>query len=214
MLAFLGGTGPEGRGLALRFALAGRDVIIGSRDPERAAQAALELRAAAPGAVIRGEENRAAARLAGTAFITVPYEAQRPLLLSLAGELAGKPVINVVAPLVFEKGRVRAAHVEEGSAARQSQLLLPRSRVAAAFQNLSASKLLDVQRPMKGDVVVCSDHREAKDETLALVDLIKDLRGIDGGGLDNARCVEQFTALLITVNRIYKAETSFRLVGL
>ncbi len=213
MLAFLGGTGPEGRGLALRFALAGEEVTIGSRDPDRAREAVQVLQKLAPQASIRGDENREAAKRGDVVFVTVPYEAQKPLVTQLEDELAGKLVVNVVAPLAFEMGRPRAVPVEEGSAAMQSQSLLPRSKVVAAFQNLSATELLAPDRAMEGDVVVCSDHQEAKERVMALVGLIKNLRGVDGGGLENARYVEQLTALLLSINRIYKAHSSIRIVG-
>ena len=214
MLAFLGGTGPEGRGLALRYALAGQEVIIGSRDSDKAEAAALKLQQKAPRDSVSGNGNREAAAQGDVAFLTVPYEAQQSLLPQLADELAGKPVVNVVAPLVFKRGRAAAVQVPEGSAAMQSQILLPRSQVVAAFQNLSATKLLATGQPMDGDVVVCSDHEEAKERVMALVGLIKNLRGLDGGGLENARYVEQLTALLLAVNRIYKAHSSIKLVGL
>ena len=213
MLAFLGGTGPEGRGLALRYALVGEDVIIGSRDAGRAGEAAEKLRERLPGASISGVENPEAARLGDVVFLTVPYEAQRPLLTDVERELAGKVVVNVVAPLAFEKGRARAVPVEEGSAAVQTQGLLPRSQVVGAFQNLSATKLLALDQAMEGDVVVCSDHREAKERVMAMVGLIKDLRAVDGGGLENARYVEELTALLLNINRIYKAHSAIRIVG-
>ncbi len=214
MLAFLGGTGPEGRGLALRYALAGQEVIIGSRDPDKAKAAALKLQQKAPRDSVRGNGNREAAAQGDVVFLTVPYEAQQSLLPQLADELAGKPVVNVVAPLVFKRGRAAAVQVPEGSAAMQSQILLPRSQVVAAFQNLSATKLLATGQPMDGDVVVCSDHEEAKERIMVLVGLVKNLRGLDGGGLENARYVEQLTALLLAVNRIYKAHSSIKLVGL
>ena len=214
MLAFLGGTGPEGRGLALRYALAGQEVIIGSRDSDKAEAAALKLQEKAPRDSVRGNGNREAAAQGDVVFLTVPYEAQQSLLPQLADELAGKPVVNVVAPLVFKRGRAAAVQVPEGSAAMQSQILLPRSQVVAAFQNLSATKLLATGQPMDGDVVACSDHEEAKERIMALVGLVKNLRGLDGGGLENARYVEQLTALLLAVNRIYKAHSSIKLVGL
>ena len=175
MLAFLGGTGPEGRGLALRLALAGEDIIIGSRDAERAATAAAELtlliegiggvagagtiRAGTIGAgstragTIEGADNLAAAARADSAFITVPYEAQRPLLEPLVGSLSGKVVVNVIAPMRFERGRgAIAVPVEAGSAAEEAQLLLPDSPVVAAFQNVSAEELQEPERAMEGDV--------------------------------------------------------------
>ena len=99
MLAFLGGTGPEGRGLALRYALAGHEVVIGSRDPDKAKEAALKLQEKASLDSVRGDGNREAAGQGDVVFLTVPYEAQQSLLPQLADELAGKPVVNVVAPL-------------------------------------------------------------------------------------------------------------------
>ena len=213
MLAFLGGTGPEGRGLALRYALAGEEIIIGSRSAERAAAAAQDLQKLAPGASISGADNRDAALRGEVVFLTFPYEAQRPLLPQIEGELAGKVVVSVIAPLIFEKGRAKAVQVEEGSAAMEAQALLPGSQVAAAFQNLSAAKLLAAEQPVEGDVVVCSDHREAKEWVMTMVGLIKDLRAVDGGGLENARYVEELTTLLLNINRIYKAHSTIRVVG-
>ncbi len=214
MLSFLGGTGPEGRGLALRYALAGKQVFLGSRDSTRGRDAAATLEEEWPGVSVKGGGNDEAARLGEVVFICVPYEGQQPMLPALAESLSGKVVVNVVAPLSFRKGRAAAIEVPAGSAAAESQLLLPDSPVVAAFQNLSARKLLAADKPMEGDVVVCSNHEEAKGEVIGLVDLIEGLRGIDGGVLANARYVEQLTALLLNVNRIYGAQSSIRLVGL
>ena len=214
MLAFLGGTGPEGRGLTLRYALAGKRVFIGSRDPERGSEAAEKLEEKWPGIAAKGGGNDEAARLGEVVFICVPYEAQESLLTELSDSLAGKVVVNVVAPLTFREGRAVALAVPEGSAAEESAMLLPRSQVVAAFQNLSARKLLAAGSPMEGDVVVCSDCGEAKERVMALVELIENLRGVDGGALENARYVEQLTALLLNVNQIYKAQSSIKLVGL
>ncbi len=214
MLSFLGGTGPEGRGLALRYALAGREVFIGSRDAGRGRDSAVELGEKWPGISVKGGGNGEGARLGEMVFICVPYEAQKALLTGLAESLAGKVVVNVVAPLTFAKGRAAAVTVPEGSAAEESQLLLPKSEVVAAFQNLSARKLLAAGRPMEGDVVVCSDHDGAKKKVMGLVEVIEGLRAVDGGPLANARYVEQLTALLLNVNRIYKAQSSIKLVGL
>lgn len=213
MLAFLGGTGPEGRGLALRYALEGQKVVLGSRDQERALVAARGLKEMAPQAQINGAENAEAARQGDVVFITVPYEAQKPLLATLAPQLEGKVVISVVAPLAFERGRARALQVPEGSAAVQAQQLLPRSLMVGAFQNLSAVHLLNPRHVMEGDVIVCSDHPEAKAQVMDLVRLIKDLRPVDGGGLENSRYVEELTTLLLHINRIYKAHSTIRIVG-
>ena len=214
MLSFLGGTGPEGRGLALRYALAGRDVFIGSRDAARGLEAAQALESKWPGVAVNGGGNDEAARLGNVVFICVPYEAQESLLPEVAESMMGKVVVNVVAPLTFEKGKIAAVEVAEGSAAEESQFLLPGAEVVAAFQNLSARKLLAAVSPMEGDVVVCSDHDEAKQRVMSLVEVIDELRAVDGGLLTNARYVEQLTALLLNVNRIYRVESSIKLVGL
>ena len=104
--------------------------------------------------------------------------------------------------------------VEEGSAAMEAQRLLPDSYVVAAFQNISASDLVVPDRALEGDVVVCSDHTEPKQQVMAMVRAIKNLRPVDGDGLENARYVENFTALLLNINRIYKAHSMIRIVGI
>ncbi len=215
MLAFLGGTGPEGKGLALRLALAGEEVVIGSRDAARAQTAAEELAVLAPGTSITGADNLAAASQAESVFLTVPYEAQRPLLEQLSQVLADKVVINVIAPMVFQRGRgASALAVEAGSAAEEAQMLLPQSQVASAFQNVSAEELLDQSHTMEGDVVVCSDSPAAKELTSDLTRKIPELRPVDGGSLANAKYVEQITPLLVNINRIYKIHAGIKIVGL
>ena len=215
MLAFLGGTGPEGRGLALRMALAGEEVIIGSRDASRADAAAQELLQAAPGARIQGAENGGAAATAQIAFLTLPYEGQRPTLEALGDALDGKVVVDVIAPMVFQRGRgASALEVEAGSAAQEAQELLPNAQVVAAFQNVSAEELQEPATAMDGDVVVCSDHADAKALVMDLVRKIPNLRPVDGGALANAKYVEQITPLLVNINRIHKIHAGIRIVGL
>ena len=218
MLAFLGGTGPEGRGLALRLALAGEDVVIGSRDAQRAEAAAEELAAiirdSAGCGRIEGADNAGAAQRADVAFLTVPYEAQRPMLEQLAAPLAGKVVVNVIAPMRFERGKgAIAVPVEAGSAAEEAQSLLPDSHVVAAFQNVSAEELQEPHNNMEGDVVICADNADAKALVTALTQKIPNLRPVDGGGLLNAKYVEQITPLLVNINRIYKVHSGIRIVG-
>jgi hypothetical protein len=215
MLAFLGGTGPEGKGLALRLALAGEAAIIGSRSAERAAAIAGELLRLAPGAHIEGAENGAAAKRADVVFLTFPYEGQRPVLEQLREHLDGKVVVNVIAPMRFERGRgASAIEVAAGSAAQEAQELLPGSLVAAAFQNVSAEELQDPEKTMEGDVVVCSDHPQGKRLVMDLAAKIPNLRPVDGGGLANARYVEQITPLLVNINRIYKIHAGIKIVGI
>jgi NADPH-dependent F420 reductase len=214
MIAFIGGTGPEGLGLALRLAVAGEEVVIGSRKLERAEAAAAWVRERWPQARVRGALNREAVANAEVVFITVPYDGQRSILSELGDILEGKVVVDTVVPVTFEKGRARPVPVEDGSAAQEAQRLLPRSRLAAAFHTLSAHKLQEGDTVIEGDVLVCSDDPEAKATAMALAEKIPGLRAVDGGGLANARYVELMTVLLLNLNRIHKAETGLRIVGL
>ena len=213
MLAILGGTGPEGKGLALRLAMAGEEVVIGSRDAARANDAAKALKELASNLKVTGDVNDVAAQQGDTVFLTVPYEGQAALLQQVAAALAGKVVVNVVAPMVFNRGRARAIQVEDGSAAEESQKILADSQVVAALQNLSAEDLMQPDLTMESDVVVCSDHREAKEQVMGLVQRIPNLRAIDGGALEYARYVESLTALLVNINRIYRCHSTIKIVG-
>ena len=215
MLAILGGTGPEGKGLALRLAMAGEEPIIGSRDASRGAAVAEELAQSAPGVVIKGTDNSGAAAAADVVFLAFPYEGQRPVLEEIAPLLKGKIVVCVIAPMKFERGKgASAVEVEAGSAAQEAQEMLPDSQVVAAFQNASAEELLDPNVTMEGDVVICSDHADAKKLVMGLADKIKNLRGVDGGGLSNAKYVEQMTPMLVNINRIYKIHAGIKIVGI
>ena len=214
MLAILGGTGPEGKGLALRLAMAGETPIIGSRDAARGAATAEELAQSAPGVVIKGTDNAGAVAAADVVFLAFPYEGQRPVLEDLGAALKGKIVVSVIAPMKFERGKgASAVEVEAGSAAQEAQDMLPDSQVVAAFQNASAEELLDPSVTMEGDVIVCSDHPDAKKLVMELADKINDLRGVDGGSLANAKYVEQLTPLLVNINRIYKIHAGIKIVG-
>ncbi len=215
MLAILGGTGPEGKGLALRLAMAGESPIIGSRDAARGAAAAAQLAQSAPGVVIEGTDNSGAAAAADVVFLAFPYEGQRPVLEDLGDALNGKIVVCVIAPMKFERGKgASAVEVEAGSAAQEAQQMLPDSQVVAAFQNASAEELLDPNVVMEGDVVVCSDHADAKKLVMGLAEKIKNLRGVDGGSLANAKYVEQITPMLVNINRIYKIHAGIKIVGI
>ncbi len=214
MLGFLGGTGPEGRGIALRLGLAGEAVIIGSRDAARAEEAVRELKEAHNLPDASGGLNEDAARRADVVFITVPFSAQVELLSPLRDALDGKVVVCTVAPLDFSGGQASMLAVDEGSAAQQAQKLLPGSRVVAALQTVSAHSLLEPETAIEGDVVTCADDEEAKALVMSLVERISALRAVDGGPLANSRYVEGITALLINVNRRYKARSGVRVTGI
>lgn len=214
MIGILGGTGPEGRGLSLRLALAGHDVMIGSREAARAQDAAERVAARSPGASVQAGMNEDVAALAGTVFVTVPYEGQRPLLESLAGGLAGKTVVTTVVPLRFDADGASFLPIEAGSAAMEARELLPDSRVVAAFQTISAHDLLNPKKSIDSDVVVCSDDQEAKEAVASLAEEIPGVRAVDGGGLRNAVFVEHITPLILNLNRIYGGRAAVRFTGI
>jgi NADPH-dependent F420 reductase len=214
MIALIGGTGPEGKGLALRFAAAGEIVMIGSRYKERAVAAAEEVRRLVPDAWMRGALNRRAAREADIIVLTVPFEGHARVLESLGEYLRGKILIDTVVPLIFEKGHISVQPVEEGSAAEQAQRMLPDTRVVAAFQNLSAVELVTLDRPLDADVVVCADNVAARNAVMALIDKIPGLRAVNGDGLANAHHLEEITALLLSLNRIHRSHASVKFTGI
>jgi NADPH-dependent F420 reductase len=205
-IGILGGTGDQGKGLARRFALAGHQVTIGSRNAERAQQAADDL-----GLPVRGRDNSVAASESDVVIVAVPWDGHRATLESLKDELAGKIVIDCVNPLGFDKQGAYALPVEEGSAAQQAAAVLTASRVVAAFHHVSAVLLLDPEiEENELDVLVLGDDREATDTVQALANRIKGMRGVYGGRLRNAHQIEALTANLISINRRYKAHAGFR----
>ena len=218
-IALIGGTGPEGRGLALRFALAGHRVVIGSRQAERGAEAASGLRAAlAAGGSgstgdLTGTSNELALAEADIAVVVVPYEAHRPTLEGLRDRLAGKIVVDAVVPVRFERGP-RPVDVEAGSATEEAAELLPGSRVIGAFHNLAADVLLDPAASVDADVLITGNDAEAKTTVSILAGQIKGARAIDAGPLRFSRFVEGLTVLLIGINGRYKAHSSIRVSGL
>jgi 8-hydroxy-5-deazaflavin:NADPH oxidoreductase len=217
-IAVIGGTGPAGMGLALRWARAGETIIIGSRDGERAQKtaAAIQLKAGS-NAAITGMENSAACGAAEILALTVPFEGQAGLLKQLkAAILPGSVLIDATVPLAASVGgrASRPLGVWQGSAAQQAAELVPKGvRVVAAFHNLSAD-LLNGDDPLDCDVVVCSDDSEATQLTRDLAMKIPGVRAIDGGRLENARIVEQITALLIGLNIRHKGHAGIRITGL
>ena len=214
-LAFVGGTGPEGLGLAMRLARAGHAVAIGSRSEERGQEGAGKVQAAVPGADVSGGTNADIVTDADVVFLTFPYSGQEATLAALGGALEGKIVCDVVAPLEFVKGVGAVAIAVPGnSAAEEAAAQLPRSRVVSAFQNMSAEKLMELDRPVPGDVLVCGGDEEAKRVIIGLANQIEGARGVDAGALSNSRYVEMLTSLLINLNRKHKTQTSIKIVGI
>ncbi|MFB9569433.1 NADPH-dependent F420 reductase [Saccharopolyspora hordei] len=210
-IGVLGGTGAQGRGLAIRWAQAGLQVVIGSRSAERAQQAAKEIVEVAGGDVT-GQDNAGCAAAADIVIAALPWEGHAETLQALAPQLAGKIVVDCVNPLGFDKKGPFALPVPEGSAAQQAEQLLPDSRVTAAFHHVSAVTLADLSvSHVDLDVLVLGDDREATDVVRALADTIPGVRGVYGGRLRNAHQVEAFTANLIAINRRYKAHAGLRI---
>jgi NADPH-dependent F420 reductase len=213
-LAFVGGTGPEGLGLAVRFAAAGHAVVIGSRSAERAQEAAEKVRAKVPEAQVEGRLNQEAVEAGEIVVVTIPFAGHRDTLKALAPVIGAKIVIDVVSPLAFAGRQMKALAVPEGSAAQQAQALLPQAAVAAAFHHLDAGSLMALEERLEADVLVCSDHAYAKLRAMALAEQIAGARALDCGPLANSRYLEEFTAVLLSLNKNYKAHTALRIVGI
>jgi hypothetical protein len=217
-IAVIGGTGPAGTGLALRLARAGETIIIGSRDAARAEQAAETIRKrAGANAQISGMENSAACAGSELLVLAVPFESQAALLKQLKPAIrADSIVIDATVPLAASIGgrASRTLGVWQGSAAQQTAELVPKGvSVAAAFQNVSAD-VLNSDEDVDCDVIVCSDDVHATQIAMELASKIAGVRAIDGGKLENARIVEQITALLIGLNIRYKGHGGIRITGL
>jgi 8-hydroxy-5-deazaflavin:NADPH oxidoreductase len=218
-IAILGGTGPEGSGLANRLARAGEHIVIGSRDASRARETAKQLRAEIGAtAQIEGADNSAAAAQCDVAVLTLPFSGQAALLKQLKSVWKpGTIVIDTTVPLAATIGGspTRTIGVWQGSAAQAAAELLPAGiSIAAAFHNLSA-ELLAGDATVDCDVLVCSDDDKAKQVAIELATKIPGVRALNGGKLENARIVESITAVLIGLNIRYKVHTAgIRFTGL
>jgi NADPH-dependent F420 reductase len=213
-IAVLGGTGEEGRGLALRWAHAGHHLILGSRDAAKAARAAEELSLRVAPRKLDGASNKDAAARAEIVVLTVPYAAQRQTVEDVRAELAGKILIDVTVPLVPPK--VSRVQLPAGGSAVEAiqKLLGGATRVVSAFQNVSAHYLADLSRKIDCDVLVCGDDKEARQ---VAIDLAHDagLRGLHAGPLANSAAAEALTSVLIAINRHYKLPAAgLRITGL
>jgi NADPH-dependent F420 reductase len=211
VIGVLGGTGEQGRGLARRLALAGHQVIIGSRDAGRAHAATVGLDC---GPLLMGGGNHEAAEQADVVIAAMPWEGHRSLLTALAGPLAGKVLVDCVNPMGFDGKGAYALAVPEGSAAQQAAAVLPDSTVVGAFHHVPATLLLDpyVDR-IEMDVLVLGDDRQATDLVASIADRIPGMRGVYGGRLRNCGQIEAFTANLVSINRRYKAHAGIRITG-
>lgn len=217
-IAVIGGTGPAGMGLALRWVRAGETVIIGSRNAARAQQAAETIRQRVSAqAKVSGAENSAACSASDLLVLTVPFEGAAALLKQLKTAIRpGSVLIDATVPLAASVGgrASRTLGVWQGSAAQQTAELVPKGvSVVAAFQNVSAD-VLNGDEDVDCDVIVCSDDPSATQVAMELAVKIPRVRAIDGGKLENARIIEQITALLIGLNIRHKGHGGVRITGL
>ncbi len=213
-IAVLGGTGKEGSGLAMRWALSGYRVIIGSRDAERAATRAAEMNEQLGGDYMVGMQNADAAKEAALAVLSVPYSAHKRILESVKEHLSGKVLVDLTVPL--NPPNVSTVYVPEGKAAAlETQAFLGEDvRVVGAFQNISAEKLKDHHAVVDCDVLVCGDDADAKSDVMKLV-AAAGMRGIDAGSLANAVAAEALTPVLIHINKTYKVKgAGIRITGI
>jgi len=214
-IAVVGGTGPQGRGLAYRLAMAGHAVTIGSRDATRAAEKAEEIAAKidAPATIV-GAENANAAASSEVILLAVPWDGHAELVSSLASELRGKTVISCVNPLGFDQRGPYGLTLEE-SAAEEAQRLVPDASVVGSFHHVAALSLWKNEGPLEHeDILVCGDDTEAKELVMDLAAAVTGKRGIDAGALRLARQLEPLTAVLINLNKNYKTRSGLAITGI
>jgi hypothetical protein len=212
-IAVLGGTGPEGLGLAMRLSAAGEAVVLGSRALDRAREAAAKVRTVVPGGRIEAAENFDALRQCDRVVMAVPFEGLDPFLD--ASRLAGKLVVDVVVSLGFVGSICHVRPVP--GAASVGELIkarAPEALVVSAFKNIAAGRLLTAPAPIEGDCLMCTDDAGARDEVTGWVRRIPNLRPIDAGPLAIARYLEGLTALQINLNRRHRTETAVTILGL
>lgn len=217
-IAIVGGTGALGFGLALRFARQGVPVVIGSRDPQRAQEAAKRAAAKVPDASFEGLVNQEAVGDASLVILSVPFRNQSETLTNLREALRqGQLVVDATVPLAAAvSGKAtRTLGIWQGSAAQQAQEMTPPNvNVVSAFHTVSAGLLGDLDHKLDEDVLICGDSRADKERLAALVELIPGLRAVDCGRLEMSRIVEQLTALLISINARHRSQAGIRITGL
>jgi NADPH-dependent F420 reductase len=215
-IAIVGGAGELGFGLTLRWASAGVDIVIGSREQAKAEDAAKRVQAAVRNASIAGYENARAVAEASMVVLAVPFSAQAGILKTIKSAMKDKILVDATVPLAASIGgrATRMLSVWEGSAAQAAQGLLPGVTVLSAFHNVSADVLNDLLAVPDCDILICGDDVTAKERLSGLVKLIPGLRPLDAGPLEMSRVVESMTALLISLNRRYKVHSGIRISGL
>jgi NADPH-dependent F420 reductase len=217
-IPIIGGTGALGYGLGLRWALAGRPVVIGSRDAERAAEAARKISEQAPDAEVEGMENEKAAKQGPVVVLAVPFRAQSENLNNLREALEpGQLLLDCTVPLAAAvSGKAtRTLGVWQGSAAQQAQEMVPDGvTVVAALHTVGAPTLSDREARLDEDVLVCGDRKADKAKVAEMIEAIDGLRAVNAGPLEMARIVEQLTAMMISINVRYKTHAGLKITGL
>jgi len=213
-VGIVGGTGPLGRGLALRCSAAGLQVAVGSREPTRAAEVCAELQArwSTRAGGLQGVSNEQAAQ-AEVVVLATPWDSAVATAVPLADRLAGRTVVSVGNALIRLGREAHALTPPRGSVAALLQGALPEARVVAAGQHLPAAELQDLDRELACDVLVCGDDPAACQQTADLFQRIPGLRPLLAGSLAQAAAIEAFTAVLVTVNLGHKAHAAVVLSG-
>ncbi len=217
-VSIIGASGALGQGLALRWAQAGVPLVLGSREAQRAAEAAATVAAAVPGAAVEGVDNVAAAAVSPVVVLSVPFSAQAKTLRQIAESLKpGQLVIDASVPLAAQVGGkpTQMLGVWQGSAAQQAASLLPEGvGIVSALHTVSAAILTDPDHKFDEDVLVCGDGQDQKAVASELIEAITGLRAVDAGRLENSRITESLTALMIGINIRNKAHAGIRITGL
>jgi len=216
-IAVIGGTGPQGKGLAYRWARHGHVVVVGSRSSDRAEETATEIRErlGGNGADVTGAENATALASCDVVVLSVPYDGHYDLVAGLSSGLAGKTMISCVNPLGFDKRGPYGLQVAAGSAAEEAAELVPDARVVGGFHHVSAVSLWGDQDYLSDeDVLVCGDDRDAKQIAVELARSVTGREGVDAGALRMARQLEPLTAVLISINKRYKVRSGITVSGL
>jgi hypothetical protein len=217
-IPIIGATGALGWGLAMRLAAAGQPVVIGSRSPDRAEEAARRVREAVDGADVKGLVNEEAAQQGPIVFLTVPFRAQSENLNNLRDVLRPEQLlVDCTVPTAAAVGgkATRTLGVWQGSAAEQAQEMVPDGvTVIATLHTISAGALGDPNAELGEDVLVCGDRKADKARVARIIELIPGLRAVNAGPLEAARIAEQLTSLLISINARYKAHAGIRITGL
>jgi hypothetical protein len=214
IVSIVSGTGPAGFGLAARFARAGDEVVIGSRALERAEEARALVLEHVPDARVTAAVNEEAVAAGEVVFLTMPAQAQRQSVESVAASLGGKIVVSMSNPVQVEDGKVKTFIPAAGSLAEEVQELAPTARVVGAFHEVHVRKFAKLDRRIDSDTIVTGDDDLAKQAVMRLCGHVEGIRPIDGGPLALTRFVEGFVAVLISLNLRYKASTSLRITGL